>query len=87
MKPSIFQVEIDPPGKIYVMPKPSGEWIKEDLAEIRSMGITDLISLLCDDEIMELGLSSEAEICANLGIRYRTQFQIVACQRSLHFRS
>ena len=43
MKPSIYQVEAPLEGALYVMPKPSGEWLAEDITALQDMGISHVI--------------------------------------------
>lgn len=53
------------------MPKPSGEWLVEDIAHYNTHGITDIISLLRDDEVEELDLKNEVEVCNAAGINFK----------------
>lgn len=57
------------------MPKPSGEWLREDIAAYRASGIDHILSLLCQDEVEELGLQREPELCDDNGLRF-TGFDI-----------
>lgn len=63
-------------GALYVMPKPSGEWLHEDVDEYRSLGIDHILSLLSLDEMEELGLQGEQVACGNKRLRF-TRFGIV----------
>lgn len=71
MKPSIYAVKTETLGKLFIMPKPSGEWLSEDIAHYNSLGITEVISLLRDDEIHELALEGEIEVCNAAGIGFK----------------
>lgn len=53
------------------MPKPSGEWLSEDITHYKSFGITEIVSLLRDDEIQELALEGELEVCNQVGIGFK----------------
>ena len=75
MKPSIYRVDIASEGGLYVMPKPSGEWLAEDIAALQAMGIRHVISLLEKAEAEELGLLQEQEQCAAFKVRF-TNFPI-----------
>lgn len=75
MKPSIYLVATDLPGKLYIMPKPSGEWLNEDIAHYRLIGIDGIVSMLEHGEARELGLERQGEICAEQQIDF-TQFPI-----------
>ena len=52
------------------MPKPSTEWLRDDIAAYRVMGMTRIISLLTGEEVRELGLAAEAEFCRNEGMNF-----------------
>jgi len=71
MKPSIYPIEIHVTGQLFIMPKPSGEWLADDIAYYRTNGVTDILSLLRPDEIKELELSREALECANAGLSFQ----------------
>lgn len=45
------------------MPKPSAEWLSEDVAHYRALGINRIASLLTKDEAEELGLANEDAAC------------------------
>lgn len=75
MRPSVYDIEIEIAGALCLMPKPSAEWLREDMKIYRSMGIDHIISLLCQDEIEELGLHEERDACRDTGMRF-TRFEI-----------
>ena len=52
------------------MPKPSGEWLEDDIAHYKMKGITDVVSLLRNDEIAELNLLDEERFCTNANIGF-----------------
>jgi len=54
MKPSLYSIETCPIGSLFIMPKPSGEWLEEDIGHYKMQGITDVVSLLRSDEVAEL---------------------------------
>lgn len=64
MKPSIYPVVADYPGRLFIMPKPSGDRLQDDLEHYNSMGANTVISMLAASEIDELSLHSEGDICA-----------------------
>ncbi|MEP5760479.1 MAG: dual specificity protein phosphatase family protein [Litoreibacter sp.] len=65
MKPSIYPIVSDYPGQLFIMPKPSGEWLQEDLEYYRFMGADTIISMLEAEEISELSLQKEDVVCAD----------------------
>lgn len=52
------------------MPKPSGEWLREDIRYYAEIGIEHVVSLLDQNEISELGLSREKETCNEVGLLF-----------------
>lgn len=57
-------------ARLAIMPKPSPEWLPEDLEFLRSDGFDVIVSLLESDEVSELGLAEEAVVCGKLGLVY-----------------
>lgn len=70
MQPSIYKIQIALAGDLYIMPKPSGEWLRDDVKAYREIGISKIVSLLEHDEASELGLSDEGDICEAFGIGF-----------------
>lgn len=70
VKPSFYEIDADHPGKLVLMPKPSPEWLDDDIQFLRSIGVDILVSMLEDDEIRELGLDAEPQICEIHGIEF-----------------
>lgn len=64
MKPSMYLVASSLPGSLFMMPKPSGEWLAEDMKHYRAMGVDTIVSLLEPDEVIELSLQQESDISA-----------------------
>mgnify|MGYP003650437215 CR=1 len=75
MKPSLYKIESLTPGAFYLMPKPSGEWLREDIEYYAHTGIKHVVSLLEPNEISELGLLREEDVCKEVGIFF-TSFAI-----------
>lgn len=58
-------------GRLGISIRPEGhEWLKSDIEQLRRMRVDVLISLLEEVEAAELGLSDEAEVCADNGIEF-----------------
>lgn len=70
MLPSLYEIPVIALGRLYIMPKPSGDWLKEDLEKLKGLGVEKLVSMLTCDEMIELGLQAEAEICRQLDIEF-----------------
>ncbi len=76
MKPSMYEIPIPAVGRMFVMPKPSGEWLAEDIKAYKSEGIDFIVSMLTGDEAHELGLEDEQTLCEASGIQF-VQYPIV----------
>ena len=63
---------IKAPGlQLAIVPRPrGGDWLLDDLRSLKAAGIDVLVSLLTQAEADELGLSSEAEGCKEVGIQF-----------------
>lgn len=70
MHPSIFKVSQIGEGILYIMPRPSSDWILEDATYFASKGINTVVSLLENHEARELGLEKEKEVLMSLGIDF-----------------
>ncbi len=75
MKPSIYPLDIPISAKLFIMPKPSGEWLDEDVQYYASLGIGRVVSLLEKPEAAELKLDKEGEVCGRHGLLF-AQFEI-----------
>jgi protein-tyrosine phosphatase len=53
------------------MPRPrGGDWLEDEIRNWRQAGIDVVVSLLTRDEIAELSLADEEELCQAQGIRF-----------------
>lgn len=52
------------------MPKPSGEWLSDDLKKLRSMEVDTIVSMLTPEEDQLLGLVDEEACCGQLGLDF-----------------
>ncbi len=60
-------------GKLGMMTRPRGyDWLEDDILKLKRMGVGVLISLLEREEIAELGLMREGEVCEREGITFHT---------------
>jgi protein-tyrosine phosphatase len=56
-------------SKLGIMGRPRGnEWLEEDILSLKKQGVQTIVSLLDRDEIYELGLEKESELCLKNGI-------------------
>ena len=71
MKP--YWVDTGNPLRLAIVPRPrGGDWLEDELNQMKRAGIDVLVSMLQVDEAAELGLSSEAELCEAKGIVFRS---------------
>jgi protein-tyrosine phosphatase len=70
MQPSIFKVSQIGKGTLYVMPRPSSDWLLDDASYFSSIGIHLVVSLLEEHEAIDLGLGKEKEVLLSLGIDF-----------------
>ncbi len=71
MKPSLYKLDVILPAPLFIMPKPSSEWLLEDVLHYKSCGIDVVVSLLENTEVDELGLNSEGAVCAANGLDFQ----------------
>ncbi len=54
-----------------IMPRPrGGDWLEDEIESLKNFGISVIVSLLETDEIIELGLEDEAQLCESQGLRF-----------------
>ena len=70
MQPSVYPILFEGRGRLWIMPRPKAEWLAEEIAAYRLIGMRKIISLLPVDEAEDLGLSEEAAFCALQGIAF-----------------
>jgi protein-tyrosine phosphatase len=62
---------IDVPGRLAIMARPrADDWLEVDVTEWRTSGVDLVVSLLERQEVSELGLQREAELCRACGIEF-----------------
>jgi protein-tyrosine phosphatase len=68
--PAHFLVAADLPGRLTIMPCPTGDDLEDQFASLAQAGITRIISMLAPDEAGLLGVASETRLCADAGIAF-----------------
>jgi protein-tyrosine phosphatase len=64
-------IEMFAPGRIAVAARPrAGDWLEADIADWKTSGLDVVVSLLEEEEVSELGLRREAELCRTAGIDF-----------------
>lgn len=59
------------PGRLAIMPRPrGGDWLEDEIQSWRRAGVDIVLSLLTADEIVELRLEDEADLCRANGIQF-----------------
>ena len=59
------------PHRLALMPRPrSGDWLQDEIAGWRRMGVDTVVSLLESHEIRELELQQEPALCESNGIEF-----------------
>lgn len=59
------------PGRLAILPRPrGGDWLEADILRLRNDGVDILVSALTPDEIDELGLVGEPDVCQKCGISF-----------------
>ena len=48
-----------------------GDWLEDEVAGLRGAGVQVVVSLLTDEEVLELGLDQEEALCAGAGLSFR----------------
>ena len=73
---SPFEIPVEMSGSLFVMPKPSAIALDRQIAALAKSGVTQVVSLLQEDEAAALGLSSEEHACRKAGLHF-VHFPIV----------
>ena len=54
-----------------MMPRPrGGDWLDDEIKSLATQGVDVVVSLLTQDEMLELELTTEGELCANSGMEF-----------------
>jgi protein-tyrosine phosphatase len=71
MRSTIYWIEAPVTGRLGIMARPrSGEWLEDEIAGWQAAGINIVVCLLENDEIDELGLGDEEELCRKRGMEF-----------------
>ncbi len=67
----IYWIEGPWPGRLAIVARPrGGEWLEDDVALWQRAGFKLIVSLLTNNEILELNLGQEGEFAQGLGLEY-----------------
>ncbi len=64
MRTELYWIAGNGPGRLAIMPRPrGGDWLEDEIQSWRRAGVDVVVSLLTDEEIADLGLSDESQLC------------------------
>jgi len=64
-------IELRATGRVAIMARPrSDDWLEAEVAEWKASGLEMIVSLLDREEVSELGLQRESELCRVNGIEF-----------------
>ncbi|HEU4322356.1 MAG TPA: hypothetical protein VFS21_04325 [Roseiflexaceae bacterium] len=67
----LFWINTAPNGRLALMARPrGGDWLEDDIRALGYAGVDTLVSLLTPDEVAELDLGAEQQLCAAAQIRF-----------------
>jgi protein-tyrosine phosphatase len=68
---TIYWIDGVAAGRLGIMARPrGGDWLRDEVAGWKSANVDLVLSLLEEEEIRDLGLEAEAELCRAAGIEY-----------------
>jgi protein-tyrosine phosphatase len=71
MRPQVHWIDLPITGRLAIMPRPrAGDWLDDEITGWRAEGIDTVVSLLEPEEVAELGLRAEADLCREQGMEF-----------------
>jgi protein-tyrosine phosphatase len=71
MRTELFRIEGPWQGRLAIMPRPrGGDWLEEEIQSWRRSGIDVVVSLLMPDEVTDLDLVAERDLCRANGVEF-----------------
>lgn len=71
MRPTLYTVQRDRPGRLSTMAKPRGDdWLDDEMRDLRRNGVDVLVCALTDPELRDLGLGAEAAAAHHAGLAF-----------------
>jgi protein-tyrosine phosphatase len=69
MQAECYLIPDVPSGRLAIMPRPrAGDWLPDEIASWKRLGLEVIVSVLEDAEIIELGLEEEEALCGQAGL-------------------
>jgi protein-tyrosine phosphatase len=71
MRAEVYWIHQTPQPWLAILPRPrAGDWLPDEVESWRQSGLEVMVSLLEPDEVAELGLAEEADLCTRAGLRF-----------------
>jgi hypothetical protein len=71
MKATIYPINAAAPNRIAIVARPrGGDWLRDEVNALSTEGIDVLVSMLTEEESIELGLESESEDSKAVAIKF-----------------
>jgi protein-tyrosine phosphatase len=71
MRSDIYWIDAEIAGRLGIMARPrSGDWLSDEINAWQEDGVDVVVSLLQKDEVQELELAQEADLCLSAGIEF-----------------
>src|SRR5262245_50122561 len=71
MRTTLYWIPVPWPGRLAIMPRPrGGDWLEDEVRSWRMAGVDVVVSLLENDEVADLQLESERELCLQNEVEY-----------------
>src|SRR6059058_4808348 len=71
MRTELYWVQGPEAGRLAIMPRPrGGDWLEDEIQSWHRSGVDVVLSLLTPDEIEELSLADEGNLCRANGIHF-----------------
>ena len=68
MRADIYWIDDLPRGRLAIVGRPRvGDWLADEISGWTAVGLSDVVSLLENDEVRELGLEQEATLSTKAG--------------------
>ncbi|HEY2402141.1 MAG TPA: hypothetical protein VGI23_17435, partial [Steroidobacteraceae bacterium] len=71
MSADIYWIPDVPGGRLAILGRPrAGDWLADEIADWKTAGVTDVVSLLQGHEVRELGLTHEGDLVQQMGMSF-----------------
>jgi protein-tyrosine phosphatase len=71
MSNGAYWIDVPMKGRLALMGRPrAGDWLMDEISRLKAEGADVVVSLLENDEVRELELGQESELCRQAGVRF-----------------